>query len=280
MPPRSRRTARGAAAPRPPPRRVRPAQAVRHRLSRGPAWFPLLSEVVPVFNEEQTLRSARAQAIEAGDLEAGEAPVRGRRIHDRSAELIDDWVASETRRARAALAQLRHGGGHVGGARRRPRRMGGAARRRSAGSARADPQMLERAASEAPTWSTPAHRRDAGALKRGLATAFYRLMARLARVPDQGQAGDFRLMSRRVVETVREMPERRRFVRGKVAWTGYEQVPIDYHERAGRTGAVRPTRRSSGSGRRRSRRTRTCRCRSPRCSGRSTAALSAVAAVS
>jgi hypothetical protein len=58
-------------------------------------------------------------------------------------------------------------------------------------------------------------------------------MERLARVPYQGQAGDFRLMSRRVVDTVRSMPERRRFLRGMVAWAGFRQVPIEYR-RAGR----------------------------------------------
>jgi len=74
---------------------------------------------------------------------------------------------------------------------------------------------------------------DESRMKRVLATAFYGLMRRLARVPYQGQAGDFRLMSRRVVDTIRAMPERRRFLRGMVAWVGYEQVPIDYR-RAGR----------------------------------------------
>jgi polyisoprenyl-phosphate glycosyltransferase len=70
-------------------------------------------------------------------------------------------------------------------------------------------------------------------LKRTMATGFYELMRRIAKVPYQGQAGDFRLMSRRVVETLKRMPERRRFLRGMVAWVGYNQVPIDY-ERAGR----------------------------------------------
>jgi len=74
---------------------------------------------------------------------------------------------------------------------------------------------------------------DESRLKVFLATAFYRLMERVARVPYQGQAGDFRLMSRRVVESLRQMPERRRFLRGMVAWAGYEQVPIEYR-RAGR----------------------------------------------
>jgi glycosyltransferase involved in cell wall biosynthesis len=76
--------------------------------------------------------------------------------------------------------------------------------------------------------------RDESRIKRFLATGFYAAMRRLARVPYQGQAGDFRLMSRRVVDTVRAMPERRRFLRGMVAWVGFKQVPIEYR-RAGRT---------------------------------------------
>ena len=55
-------------------------------------------------------------------------------------------------------------------------------------------------------------------------------MRSLARVPYQGQAGDFRLMSRRVVEAVRAMPERRRFLRGMVAWTGFRTVVLPYAE--------------------------------------------------
>ncbi len=75
--------------------------------------------------------------------------------------------------------------------------------------------------------------RDESAVKRVLATGFYALMRRIARVPYQGQAGDFRVMSRRVVEAIKQMPERRRFLRGLVAWVGYEQVPVEYR-RAGR----------------------------------------------
>jgi polyisoprenyl-phosphate glycosyltransferase len=78
--------------------------------------------------------------------------------------------------------------------------------------------------------------RDESRIKRLLATSFYAMMRRLARVPYQGQAGDFRLMSRRVVDVIRTMPERRRFLRGMVAWVGFKQVPIEYR-RAGRTTA-------------------------------------------
>jgi glycosyltransferase involved in cell wall biosynthesis len=75
--------------------------------------------------------------------------------------------------------------------------------------------------------------REESQVKRLLATGFYAMMRTLARVPYQGQAGDFRLMSRRVTDTLRRMPERRRFLRGMVAWVGFKQVPIEYR-RAGR----------------------------------------------
>jgi polyisoprenyl-phosphate glycosyltransferase len=96
------------------------------------------------------------------------------------------------------------------------------------------PEMLEKAAAGADVVYARRIGRDESWLKRTLATGFYRVMERLARTPYQGQAGDFRLLSRRVVETLRQMPERRRFLRGMVAWVGYEQVPIEYR-RAGRT---------------------------------------------
>jgi glycosyltransferase involved in cell wall biosynthesis len=96
------------------------------------------------------------------------------------------------------------------------------------------PEMLDRAAAGADVVYARRIGRDESLMKRTLATLFYGMMRQLARVPYQGQAGDFRLMSRRVVDALRAMPERRRFLRGMVAWVGYEQVPIEYR-RAGRT---------------------------------------------
>ena len=95
------------------------------------------------------------------------------------------------------------------------------------------PEMLEKAQAGADVVYARRIGRDESLLKRSLATAFYSMMERLARTPYQGQAGDFRLVSRRVVEAVRQMPERRRFLRGMIAFVGYEQVPIEY-QRAGR----------------------------------------------
>ena len=98
------------------------------------------------------------------------------------------------------------------------------------------PEMVERALSGADVVYARRIGRDESIVKRALATAFYSMMRRVARVPYQGQAGDFRLMSRRVVEALRAMPERRRFLRGMVAWVGFDQVPIEYRRAARRSG--------------------------------------------
>lgn len=60
------------------------------------------------------------------------------------------------------------------------------------------------------------------------ALVFYRLLYRLSEVRIPLDTGDFRLMSRQVLEVLNQMPERHRFVRGMVAWAGFRQVAIPY----------------------------------------------------
>jgi polyisoprenyl-phosphate glycosyltransferase len=62
---------------------------------------------------------------------------------------------------------------------------------------------------------------------------FYRVLSRLSSVPVPVDAGDFALMSRRVVEQLRRAPERHRFLRGLRSWVGFRQVglPVERLER-------------------------------------------------
>jgi glycosyltransferase involved in cell wall biosynthesis len=64
--------------------------------------------------------------------------------------------------------------------------------------------------------------------KRATAAAFYRLIGRMTDVEIPLDAGDFRLLTKRVLDILLAMPERHRFVRGMVAWIGGRQVPIAY----------------------------------------------------
>ena len=76
-------------------------------------------------------------------------------------------------------------------------------------------------------------RRSDSWLKRTTARAFYRVLNRLSDTDIPADAGDFRLLSRRVLEVLRSLRERQRFMKGLFAWVGYPQVAVDY-ERAPR----------------------------------------------
>lgn len=64
--------------------------------------------------------------------------------------------------------------------------------------------------------------------KRWSASAFYRVLNRLSDTPIPLDTGDFRLMDRSVVQVLRTLPERDRFVRGLVSWVGFRQTPLPY----------------------------------------------------
>ena len=61
------------------------------------------------------------------------------------------------------------------------------------------------------------------------AKIFYRFISRLSDTRIPLDTGDFRLMDRRVVDSLLSMPERDRFVRGMVSWLGFSQVAVAYH---------------------------------------------------
>lgn len=61
---------------------------------------------------------------------------------------------------------------------------------------------------------------------------FYKLLNRLSDVPIPLDTGDFRLITRDVVNTLRAMPERDRFVRGMVSWVGFRQTAVLYRRAA------------------------------------------------
>jgi dolichol-phosphate mannosyltransferase len=79
-----------------------------------------------------------------------------------------------------------------------------------------------------------ASRRGETQFKLLTARLFYQLIRRLTAVDIPPDTGDFRLLDRRVVNTLLQMRERHRFMRGLSAWVGYHQVAVPY-ERAERT---------------------------------------------
>jgi dolichol-phosphate mannosyltransferase len=65
---------------------------------------------------------------------------------------------------------------------------------------------------------------------------FYRVLSWLSGCEIPRDAGDFRLVRRRVVDCINEMPEQQRFLRGMFGWTGFKQVPFLYDRKAREAG--------------------------------------------
>ncbi len=71
-------------------------------------------------------------------------------------------------------------------------------------------------------------RADQSALHRRLVAAFYGIVNWRSRVRIPRDAGDFRLLDRRVVDALLALPERHRFMKGLYAWVGFPSVALDY----------------------------------------------------
>jgi glycosyltransferase involved in cell wall biosynthesis len=75
-------------------------------------------------------------------------------------------------------------------------------------------------------------------LKKFTAFSFYRVINWISRVKIPRNTGDFRLMSKRTVDSLRQLQEHHRFMKGLFSWVGFKQVPMTYHRHprlAGRT---------------------------------------------
>lgn len=77
-------------------------------------------------------------------------------------------------------------------------------------------------------YATRADRGADGLAKRWTAGLFYRIFNAVADTPIPENAGDFRLLDRRVVEALRRLPERNRFMKGLYAWVGFRQTSVAF----------------------------------------------------
>jgi len=69
------------------------------------------------------------------------------------------------------------------------------------------------------------------------AKLFYRVLRALTHIEIPVDTGDFRIISRKVVLALRQMPEQNKFLRGQISWIGYRQTYVEY-DRAERAGGV------------------------------------------
>jgi glycosyltransferase involved in cell wall biosynthesis len=209
------------------------------------ATQPTLSVVVPVFNEQEVLPHfhARLTAVLAGLAAPCEIVYVDDGSKDRSFELLRGMAAPASGAPAVRVIRFSRNFGHQIAI--------------SAGidHARGDavviidsdlqdpPELIPRLME---TWrsgfdvvyAVRATRAGESAAKLVTASMFYRVLGKMARIEIPPNVGDFRLLSRRVVEQLRTMREKDRFVRGLVSWVGFRQTGVPYDRdprRAGET---------------------------------------------
>ncbi|MDF7812727.1 glycosyltransferase family 2 protein [Hymenobacter sp. YC55] len=78
-------------------------------------------------------------------------------------------------------------------------------------------------------------RQGESAAKKFTAKLFYRILAKITNISIPVDTGDFRIISRKVVDALKLMPEQSKFIRGQISWIGYRQTYVEY-DRAERAG--------------------------------------------
>ncbi len=78
--------------------------------------------------------------------------------------------------------------------------------------------------------------RSYNVLKARVASLFYRMLSAISDIPIPPDTGDFRLMDRRVIDVLRRVRERHRYIRGLSVWAGYRQSEVVYERAERRAG--------------------------------------------
>jgi polyisoprenyl-phosphate glycosyltransferase len=196
---------------------------------------PTLSVVIPVFNEEETLPALYERLVTVlNDLgEPYEVIFVNDGSRDRSERLLRDFYERDSRfrsihfsrnfgHQTAITCGLDHARGQAviamdGDLQDPPEVL---------------PGMIERWREGYDVVYAIRQKRKEGIVKRGAYKAFYWLLRRVSYLDIPLDSGDFSLIDRRVIDILRTMPERNRFVRGLRTWIGFRQVGYEYAREA------------------------------------------------
>ena len=80
------------------------------------------------------------------------------------------------------------------------------------------------------------NRADESWLKRTCAKAFYQLTSKINRINIPANAGDFRLLDRKIVNALQKLPERNRFMKGLYSWVGFKQSAVPFEVQPRKSG--------------------------------------------
>ncbi|MHB8434129.1 MAG: glycosyltransferase family 2 protein [Candidatus Tyrphobacter sp.] len=195
---------------------------------------PLLSVVVPLYNEEGNV-APLFERIEAIMTRLPQAPsYEIVAVNDGSSDATLDRIRDELRRrSGVVLVSLSRNFGHQLAATAGIDTATGDAVILMDGDLQDPPELIEAFVAKwregyDVVYAIRRSRKGESLFKVFTARLFYRIVRRLTKVDIPVDAGDFRLMSRRVVDALRSFRERHRFLRGMVSWVGYKQIGVPY----------------------------------------------------
>lgn len=199
-----------------------------------------LSIVVPVYNEEAVLPELRARLCRV--LEGAAADFEVILVDDGSSDGTPELVdALHDEAPRFKCIHLSRNFGHQAAVTAGLAAAGGDVVCVMDADLQDPPELLPRLLAEWEkgfdvVYAVRRERKEHWALVR-LYQLFYRLMAWLSTIPMPLDAGDFCLLSRRVVDELQGLPEKERYVRGLRAWVGFRQTGVPYERDARQAGA-------------------------------------------
>lgn len=82
------------------------------------------------------------------------------------------------------------------------------------------------------------NRKGESFLKLLTARVFYRLLAKMTSISIPVDTGDFRMIDKKIVEVLREMPEKNKYLRGQISWVGFNQTFVEYDRQERQAGAT------------------------------------------
>lgn len=190
-----------------------------------------LSVAIPVFNEEATVPELLRRTTAVIDALPGgphEIVCVDDGSTDRTAELLAEAVAADPR---IGLVVLSRNFGHQAAFSAALQHVTGDVVVLMDGDLQDPPEAIPRLIAEYRNgydvvYATRVRRKEGRLLQLAYRLA-YRVIARLSSIDVPVDAGDFSLLSRRVVDLLNSLPERQRYLRGLRSWTGFRQVGIE-----------------------------------------------------
>ena len=208
--------------------------------TNDPSVGPMISIVVPCYNEEQSLPILYRELTSAFATRPNfdyELVFVDDGSTDRTAEILEGLAVANRR---VTVITLSRNFGHQSAISAGLERASGDAVILCDADLQDTPevmlQMINRWRDGADVVYAVRGRRQASAIKRAAYHVFYRLLNRVTDVGIPADAGDFSLMDRKVVDAINGLPECNRFIRGLRAWVGYDQYPLPYDRPARRVG--------------------------------------------